>query len=294
MSTKAAPWAKLWWDWYATRSHVGLSGIALALGPALMLLGRASKRHCDASGDACGDMDGDGVWIVTGAGKPVTAAYLASVVRFSVPEVEAALAELVESGTLIVRTDKAYGFPNFWRYQETAAAARTRKYRSKEKRHSDGHGDASRDGSGDDKRTEVRGQSVKSAGGGAKPSAGLDQSEAERVATRGLIRREFSARYEAAQETGWTQSSSPDVDTLVTWLLTVKSDRSGAWRTTLDNFFADPFVRSIHFSISHLAKHPDKYRQPREIARAAPNGGMSDAERERRYPTRTLDQASYK
>jgi hypothetical protein len=66
----ADPWAKVWWTWYTSRSHIGLSGVALALGAPLMLIGRAcAKRHsdghsdgeCDAKRDgSCDDKKGEG------------------------------------------------------------------------------------------------------------------------------------------------------------------------------------------------------------------------------------------
>lgn len=163
----AAPWIKLWWTWYSSRSHLGLSGVALALGPALMLVCRESAErhgdsHCDTSGDGFGDGACDAVRVVDKRGKPVTAAALANIVRFPVDQVEAALKELVDSETLTVSADGVYSFPNFWRYQETAQAARTRKYRERKKRHSDGVcdgcGDALCDGVCDAKRVEGRGK----------------------------------------------------------------------------------------------------------------------------------------
>jgi hypothetical protein len=168
----AAPWAKVWWTWYSSRSHVSLGPVALALGAPLMLLGRAyAKRHSDDHGDAscdgASDGSGDLVWLRDKSGKPITAGHIAGITRFSKADVESALGELVEAETLVVSEDGVYGFPNFWRYQESAAAARTRKYRGKSKRHGDGHGDvacdAVGDGSCDDKRIEDRGKRSASA-----------------------------------------------------------------------------------------------------------------------------------
>lgn len=172
------PWAKLWWSWFVSRSHIGLSGHALALGGPLMLLGRASaERHRDGSRDAESDARvnamrdagrdvkcdvRDLVWLFDGKGRPVTARTLAGIVRFPEADVQAALDELCDAETLCLSLDGVYGFPNFWRYQETAQAARTRKYRDRRKRHSDGHsdsaGDGGGDGAGDDKRKEERGK----------------------------------------------------------------------------------------------------------------------------------------
>lgn len=155
----AAPWAKIWWNWYASRSHLGLSGVALALGPALMLICKdASQRHRDRHCDASGDASCDSVPVVDKAGKPFTAAKLANVVRFSSEQVDLALQELVECETLCVSADGVYTFPNYAKYQEAPSAARTRRYRGKEERHSDAAGDAFGDGVGDDKRLEERGK----------------------------------------------------------------------------------------------------------------------------------------
>ena len=148
------PWAKIWWDWYASRSHVDLSGVALALGAPLMLICRQSAdRHGDGHGDGhsdvtrsvTGSVTSGVVWALHQSGKPVTAESLAVVVRFPVDAVRAALQELVDAETLVVSDDGVYGFANFWRYQESRSAARTRRYRAREKRHSD----APRDASGD-------------------------------------------------------------------------------------------------------------------------------------------------
>ena len=72
------PWAKVWWDWYATRSHLGLSGVALALGPPLMLLCRSSGPRLNGS---------DAMYAVHKNGRPYSAREIASIVRFSVEEV---------------------------------------------------------------------------------------------------------------------------------------------------------------------------------------------------------------
>jgi len=162
-----APWAKVWWSWYTSRSHIGLSGVALALGPALMLLGREAydrhnERHCDAGCDGSRDSDGDSardvIWLVDAQERPITAQLMASVVRFPLPDVQGAMGELVACGTLTVSEDNVYGFPNFVRYQETPQARRMRKLRGSKKRHSDASGDAFSDGVRDDKREEGRGK----------------------------------------------------------------------------------------------------------------------------------------
>lgn len=170
--SRSVPWAKIWWTWYTSRSHIGLSGVGLALGPPLMLLGRAcADRHsdghsdasCDGRRDASGDAECDLVWLKNEDESNVSAADLAAIARFDEASVQAALDALVKRRTLTVSVEGCYGIPNFWRYQESAAAARTRKYRDKEKRHrdgvGDGSGDAQCDGVCDDKRIEVRGKS---------------------------------------------------------------------------------------------------------------------------------------
>jgi hypothetical protein len=182
----SAPWAKVWWTWYTSRSHIGLSGVALALGAPLMLICRAAaQRHsdghsdaqCDGACDTQSDVTRDLVWVRDKAGRPITAAKIAAIARFSVADVESALAELVDAETLVLSADGVYGFPNFWRYQESAAAARTRKYRGHKSRHSDGHSDAQCDGESDgacdDKRLEVRGKSKREDPSPSAPVSGL-------------------------------------------------------------------------------------------------------------------------
>jgi len=147
---KAPPWIKLWWDWYTTRSHIGVSGEALALGPVLMLLCRAAQRHSDANSDI--DRP-DEAWAVTERNEPVTVKQIAAIARFPTRTTSRALCELVEAGTVSVSTDGAYGFPNFWKWQETSQASRMRKHRAQQCAHSTPNSDDN----SDDKRLEERG-----------------------------------------------------------------------------------------------------------------------------------------
>lgn len=175
MTTEAPPWIKFWWTWFSSRSHIGLSGVALASGPALMLLAKTSPashqhRHQLRHGDALSDELRDGLrdgkvvvtWILEKNGKVATPATVAAIIRFPVDQVATALQELVDCETLLVSDQGAYGFPNFRKYQESPSAERTRKWRDAQdakktppdERHGDGHGDAR----GDGKRAEVRGK----------------------------------------------------------------------------------------------------------------------------------------
>lgn len=138
-----------------------MSGIALALGAPLMLICRESvERNSDANSDGHSDASCDAacdeVLIVHKNGRPMTAATLAPIVRFTAEQVQAALDELVGAETLSVTAGGVYAFPNFWKYQESAAAARMRALREKKKRNSDGNSDANSDAKCDDKRTEDR------------------------------------------------------------------------------------------------------------------------------------------
>lgn len=87
---------------------------------------------------------------------------------------------------------------------------------------------------------------------------------------RSFVRRQFAARFETAKGSMWTRATSPDVDTLTHWLLSLAGEPSANLAKTLDTFFADPWVQSQHFPVGHLAKYPDKYREPRQAPPAAP------------------------
>lgn len=82
-------------------------------------------------------------------------------------------------------------------------------------------------------------------------------------AARARVRQEFAARYHAAQGSMWTRAGDPEVDTLAQWYLSLAEPRDETLTRTLDTFFADPWVRSHHFPVNHLAKYADKYREPR-------------------------------
>jgi hypothetical protein len=208
-----APWAKIWWTWYASRSHLGLSGVALALGAPLMLLGRvAAERHSYAHSDGQSDGQSDGdcdlVWLRDKAGKPITAAQVAGVARFPKADVEVALAELVEADTLVVSADGVYGFPNFWRYQETASAARMRKLRRHTERHSDARSAPHVTTEGRGKREEVRekrGDIREVAAEAAPPGDGSEQVTTQVVAkprkadeAKGFLRAALKASFRAS------------------------------------------------------------------------------------------------
>lgn len=150
---KSPPWIKLWWDWYTTRSHIGVGGAGLACGPVLMLFCRAACGNSD--GNSC--VTSDDVYATQPDGKPITVDQIARVVRFPTDEVQRGLDELISAGTLAVNADGAYGFPGFWRWQETRQASRMRKQRRHMDRHSDGNSDAD----SDVKRTEDRGKRLK-------------------------------------------------------------------------------------------------------------------------------------
>lgn len=82
-----------------------------------------------------------------------------------------------------------------------------------------------------------------------------------------LVRKEFARRWQSAGQAGlWTEHSSPALGTLAAWLESMRREGhvpEAALSRLLDNFFADPYPRSIHFSINHLAKLPQRYFEPR-------------------------------
>jgi hypothetical protein len=262
----ADPWAKVWWTWYTSRSHIGLSGVALALGAPLMLIGRAcAKRHsdghsdgeCDGQPDVTRDAENDLVWCRNEDDSAVSPADLAAIVRFDVGAVEAALKELVGRKTLKVSPDGCYGIVNFWKYQESASAARTRKLRDKKKRHSDGHSDgecdAKRDGSCDDKKGEGRSKS-NSSSAEPKPAtlvkAVKPRKRSERDGMFDLVRDVFEAAHMAAHGVPAGVSGSLVSRLVEKWVKPMAPEkRADAVRQAVAGFFADPYWRE-------QGKHP--------------------------------------
>jgi hypothetical protein len=118
----------------------------------------------------------------------------------------------------------------------------------------------------------------------------LDLAEAERLELRKLVRLEFSGRFHLAEGSMWTQAGDPAVDTLVSWLLSVKVDRKSSLEKMLNTFFADVWCRSKHYPIAHLAKYPQKYLDPRE----APSTGTRTVERELSKPAQEAQALSDK
>lgn len=80
---------------------------------------------------------------------------------------------------------------------------------------------------------------------------------------RSAVRVEFAKRFQEAEGSLWTRATDPAADTLAAWLSSLPGDPLAALQTALDNYFADPWVRSQHFPVQHLAKYPQKYLAPR-------------------------------
>lgn len=133
------PWAKMWWDWYAQRSHVALGFDALHLGGMLLNLAKASPEQR---------------WLLDDSGAPMALRSLALIARMvGAPRaierrIETALQELADAGTMEKREDGAWGFTEgAWKSQACDSKFRTRAYRGRHKdRHGDGGGDAAGDG----------------------------------------------------------------------------------------------------------------------------------------------------
>lgn len=126
----AEPWIKLWWDWYASRSHVLLSFDALHVGPFLLSLAKSSAGR-----------------LVKPDGSPYDPHTLGVLARMTGtrPEIEArmgiALLELVDAGTL-TRDGQIFAFhASSWeRFQSnhfgdpaSAGAERQRRYRERKR-----------------------------------------------------------------------------------------------------------------------------------------------------------------
>lgn len=147
MSSSSAPWVKLWWTWFTSRSHAGIGWEALHVGPVLMSLAKVSEQPTDA----------DGVrWCLDAGGEPIDERAVAPFAQVTQAQAKKGIAALVKRGTLVRRDDGAVGWPNFDDYQRSPSAKRM-----EEKRHRDRngkrHSDAQTDGASADKRLEVRG-----------------------------------------------------------------------------------------------------------------------------------------
>jgi len=119
------PWVKVWWDWYASRSHAELSFDAFHLGPYLMSLAKASP---------------EAPWLLSASGAPKTPLQLGRGARMtgSDAEVEArmsrALDELLDAQTLVRGPDGVtLGFTESgWaKYQASEGFFRKRRQRSR-------------------------------------------------------------------------------------------------------------------------------------------------------------------
>lgn len=101
----------------------------------------------------------------------------------------------------------------------------------------------------------------------------MQPSEDPFTAARAQVRRAFAMRFEASEGQLWTRATDPSVDTLTSWWLSLPGDREANLAKTLDAFFADAWCRSRHFDVSHLARHPGKYFEPREAPSAGRQSG---------------------
>lgn len=101
-----------------------------------------------------------------------------------------------------------------------------------------------------------------------------DPSEREQAlqAAETLVRVEFAKRFERAEGSLWTRAGDPALATLAAWALSVHGGPENAVKRLLDNFFADPWVASEKccFDVRHLARHPQKYFNPRKAPAAGP------------------------
>lgn len=140
---KRAPklWVKLWESWFTTPSHASLDFATLHGGIGILML--ANRGDDDGSG---------GRWLQNPDGSPMSIADIARSLRCR-KSVANRIVECLENvGTLHGRcTGKGkvlqqwIGFPAFDKWQESPSAARMRKLRGVEERHSDAHSDATSD-----------------------------------------------------------------------------------------------------------------------------------------------------
>ncbi len=112
MSSSSAPWIKLWWTWYTSRSHVGIGWQALAIGPVLMSMAKVSPAPDDE----------DGVrWCLDADGEPLDARAVAGVAQMAPKQAQIGIDKLVARKTLVRRADGAVGWPGFAAYQDGEA-----------------------------------------------------------------------------------------------------------------------------------------------------------------------------
>jgi hypothetical protein len=97
-----------------------------------------------------------------------------------------------------------------------------------------------------------------------------------------LVRREFARRFEQAEGSMWTRSGDPGVGTLAAWLSSLPGEAAANLGRTLDTFFADPWCRSQHFPIGHLARDAHKYFEPRTLAKVSPQAQLDELDRKQR------------
>lgn len=95
----------------------------------------------------------------------------------------------------------------------------------------------------------------------------------------GMVRREFARRFEAAEGSMWTRHGDPGVATLAAWLCSVPGDAPTNLSRLLDAYFADPWARSQHFDVRHLARYPQKYFEPRKAPASAAVAKVDRGER---------------
>lgn len=110
-------YVKLWRSWWTGESHVHVGADALYVGTVLMTFVRWQPGQDDA-------------WALLENGRPISIAIMAARARITGRRVEAGLRELEDAGTVARRTDGAWGFVNFARWQESASAAKMRRQRS--------------------------------------------------------------------------------------------------------------------------------------------------------------------
>lgn len=110
-------WVKLWATWYTSASHLGVGAMALHVGAVLMTCVQW------APGD-------DAAWAELDTGKPLPVEAIAHRCQASAKDVAKALADLELRGTVSQRSDGAWGFLRFGRWQETPDAARKRRGKS--------------------------------------------------------------------------------------------------------------------------------------------------------------------
>lgn len=121
MTRRSRKWCKVWIEYFDTPSHELIPPELLGLGVKLILLALPQEDPFVSDASA---------WLQSPAGEPWPVDNIARRLGVSTERTNELLEALVAVGTMAVRSDGAYGFPKWWRYQESPDAQKQRRKRA--------------------------------------------------------------------------------------------------------------------------------------------------------------------